>query len=195
MKSSFSKNLRSILLLGFLTLFLTSCSYYKIPIDGANDFHSLVSKLVDESAVKIKKNVAYEEVVLVSDFVNIQDLENKSQLGFLLSNILKDKLVSLDIVVREVTFGKEFQLGQKGFNMLIRDKRKIISDEVTKARYAVVGTYSISTRSLNIFIKLIDIQTGNILASSHERTSIDEEIIDLEGEEERKIVLKPRVVL
>ena len=79
--------------------------------------------------------------------------------------------------------------------MLIRDKRKIISDEVTKARYAVVGTYSISTRSLNIFIKLIDIQTGNILASSHERTSIDQEIINLEGEEERKIVLKPRVVL
>ena len=53
----------------FLVFFLTSCSY-KNPINGTNNFHSLVSKLVDESSSKIKQNVSPQDVILVSDFVN-----------------------------------------------------------------------------------------------------------------------------
>lgn len=189
------KNLRVVLLLSFLTLFLTSCSYHKNPINGTNDFQSLVSKLVDESANKIKESTAIDDVVLVSDFVNLDKLENRSQLGFLLSNVLKDRLVSLDILVREIEFAKEFQLGEKGFNVLNRDIKKVISDKVSTSKYAVVGTYSISSRSLSVFIKLIDIRTGYIHASSFERTAIDEEILQLEGEDERKQVFRPRVVL
>ncbi|HKM18470.1 MAG TPA: hypothetical protein VJY14_00245, partial [Aliarcobacter sp.] len=45
----------------------------------------------------------------------------------------------------------------------------------------VVGTYSISNKSLNLFIKLIDINSGNILSSSFARTDLDSEILDLEG--------------
>ena len=159
MNSPLFKNLRNFLFLSFLTLFLTSCSYHKNPINGTNDFQSLVAKLVDKSANKIKDTIAMDEIVLVSDFVNIDKLENKSQLGFLLSNILKDELASLNIVVREVEFGKEFQLGKKGFNVLIRDRNKIVSNKVTNSSYAVVGTYSITSRSLNLFLKLIDIET------------------------------------
>ena len=58
----------------FFVLFFTSCSY-KNPINGSNNFHSLVSKLVDESSSKIKKNVSSEEVILVSDFVNLDKLK------------------------------------------------------------------------------------------------------------------------
>ncbi|MFW3328480.1 FlgO family outer membrane protein, partial [Aliarcobacter butzleri] len=104
----------------------------------------------------------------------------KSQLGFLLSNILKDKLSSLNIIVREIELGKEFEFGSSGFNLLTREKDKILSDKV-KSKYAVVGTYSISNKSLNVFIKLIDINTGNILSSSFARTDIDDEIVNLEG--------------
>lgn len=191
---NFFKGLRTFTFLGFLTLFLTSCSYHKNPINGTNDFESLMTQVVDESANKIKDVVASQEIVLVSDFVNIDRLQNKSQLGFLLSSLLKDKLASMDIVVREVEFAKEFQLGDKGFNVLIRDRNKILSNKVTQARYAVVGTYSITSRSLNIFIKLIDVQTGHILASSFERTAIDEEILELEGGGDRNFI-PPRVVL
>ncbi|MFY9093857.1 FlgO family outer membrane protein, partial [Aliarcobacter butzleri] len=111
---------------------------------------------------------------------NLDKLKNKSQLGFLLSNILKDKLSSLNIIVREIELGKEFEFGNSGFNLLTREKDKILSDKV-KSKYAVVGTYSISNKSLNVFIKLIDINTGNILSSSFGRTDIDDEIVNLEG--------------
>jgi hypothetical protein len=178
---NFLGTLKLIVILSFLSIFLTSCSY-KNPISGSNNFHSLVSKLVDDSANKIKKNLQADDVVLVSDFVNLDKLKNKSQLGFLLSSMLKDRLVSLNIIVREVEFGKEFELGKTGFNLLTREKDKIVSDKVTKSRYAVVGTYSITSRSLNVFIKLIDINTGYILSSSYARTDIDDEILGLEGE-------------
>ena len=169
----------------FLTLFFTSCAF-KNPINGSNNFHYLVSKMVDESASKIKKNIPLGDVVLVSDFVNLDKLKNRSQLGFLLSSMLKDKLSSLDIVIREIEFGKEFEFGKSGFNLLTREKEKILSDKVTKIKYAVVGTYSISNKSLNVFIKLIDLQTGNILSSSYERTDIDDEILNLEGSLDKK---------
>ena len=97
--------------------------------------------------------------------------------------MLKDSLVSLNIIVREVEFGKEFEFGKSGFNLLTREKDRILSDKV-KSRYAVVGTYSITSRSLNVFIKLIDINTGYILSSSYARTDIDDEILGLEGNSE-----------
>ncbi len=164
----------------FLVLFFTSCSY-KNPLIGTNNFYYLVSKLTDESASKIKKNLSPQDVVLVSDFVNLDKLKNKSQLGFLLSSMLKDSLVSQNIIVREIELGKEFEYGQSGFNLLTRNKDKIAADKLTKEKYAVVGTYSITNRSLNIFVKLIDIRNGNILSSSYERTDIDDEILSLEG--------------
>jgi TolB-like protein len=180
---NFLGRIRFIVFSLLLSLLFSSCAY-KNPINGSNDFHYLVSKLVDESAIKIKKNVSAEEVVLVSDFVNLDKLKNKSQLGFLLSSMLKDSLVSQNIVVREIELGKEFEFGGSGFNILTRNKDNIATSKITKERYAVVGTYSLTNKSLNLFIKLIDIRNGNILSSSYERTDIDAEILDLEGEKQ-----------
>ena len=199
MTSNFLRNLKLIFISGFLTIFLSSCAY-KNPINGTNNFHSLVSKLVDDSANKIKRNVQKSEVILVSDFVNLDKLKNKSQLGFLLSSMLKDKLVSLDILVREIELGKDFELGKTGLNVLTRQKDKIITDKIVNSRYAVVGTYSITSRSLNVFIKLIDVNTGYILSSSFTRTDIDDEILGLEGESElstqkRNAPVRPFLVL
>ena len=177
------KNLRVFrfyLSLILLTLFLGSCGAYKDPISKNTNFDSMINDMVKKSAMKIKKNVAYDEVVLVSDFVNLDNLKNRSQLGFLLSNLLKDRLSSLDVIVKEIELGKEFEFGPSGFNLLTREKNRILSDNV-KSRYAVVGTYSISNKSLNLFIKLIDINSGNILSSSFARTDLDSEILDLEG--------------
>ena len=97
----------------------------------------------------------------------------------------KDSLVSQNIIVREIELGKEFEFGEKGFNLLTRNKDNISSSKITKERYAVVGTYSLTSKSLNLFIKLIDIRNGNILSSSYERTDIDDEILDLEGEKQQ----------
>ena len=120
------------------------------------------------------------EIILVSDFVNINNLKNRSELGFLLSNMLKDKLSSKDIVIKEIELGKEFEYGQSGFNLLTRKQEDILNKNINN-KYAVVGTYSITSKTLNIFIKLIDVNNGSILSSSYGRTAIDDEILGLEG--------------
>lgn len=164
---------------------------------GSNDFEAFVEELVTNSSKKLKTRILKNDVVLVSDFVNLDRLKNRSKLGFLLSDYLKNALTNNNIIVRQVELRENFALGQSGFNLLTRDASKIQKSYVDSAKYAVVGTYSITTESLIVFIKLIDLDTGNILSSSSNKTSLDHEIVDLESasKSKREIVLPPHVVL
>lgn len=195
MQKSNLRAIKHLFVLLLLSFSLNSCAY-KYPLNGSNNFHALISTMVDDSAQKIKRHVGLGEVVLVSDFVNLDKLQNKSELGFLLSNMLKDKLSSLNIIVKEIELGEEFEIGKSGFNLLTREQEKILSKTV-QSKYAAVGTYSITSKTLNVFIRLIDVKTGNILASSYGRTNIDDEILGLEGSLGKKspAAFKPHLVL
>ena len=190
----------------FLILILSGCSNIANHVafkssdnhknfTGSNDFHSLVRNLVDKSSAKLKRHIKIDDVVLVSDFVNLDKLKNRSKLGFLLSDHLKDSVLNYDIIVREVELSQYFQYGKHGLNVLTRKHSEIHKKEVD-SRFAIVGTYSITTQNLIVFIKLIDITNGNILASSNGRTSIDDEILELEGiKKERQLRIVPPMVL
>lgn len=191
MNKYFVKMLKLIFTSAFLIISLTSCTEFlrdfakTSPLNhksyvGSNNFHSLVKKLVDKSAYKLKQNLKSDEVVLVSDFVNLDNLKNRSRLGFLLSDHLKDSLLNHNIMVREVELAENFQYGRRGLNLLTRDQSDI-SKKVADNQFAVVGTYTITTKTLIVFIKFIDIETGNILSSSNAETTIDSEILELEG--------------
>ena len=175
----------------FFSLFFTSCVYKQI--DGANDFQAMLKALVENSYSKLDKNISKDETILVSDFVNLDRLQNHSKLGFLLSDTLKNSLLSKNILVREVELGNDFKIGRHGFNVLTRNANKI-NNEVIDERFAVVGTYSITTKRLVVFIKLIDIRTGTILSSSSASTLIDEEILDLERTPDVRTTYAPLVL-
>jgi len=140
----------------------------------------MITNMVDKPSLNLSRHIYLDDVVLVSDFVNVDNLKNRSELGFLLSNMLKDTLASKNIITREVELTKEFEFGKSGLNVLTREHKKILSDEVD-SRYALVGSYSITSKTLNIFIKLIELRSGNIVGSAFERTQIDDEILNLEG--------------
>lgn len=161
----------------FLASFFTGCVYMNI--DGSSDFDRLINSMVESSYKKLKMNIEQDEVVLVSDFVNIDKLQNHSKLGFLLSETLKDVLSNQNIIIREVELGQHFKLGEKGFNVLSRNPNDVYA-QVDNERFAVVGTYAITDKRLRIFIKLIDIQTGHILSSASESTVMTSEIEKLE---------------
>ena len=174
----------------FFIIFLSSCSDITKNIansypsnhknfSGSNNFDSLVDNLIRKQEFRVRRYLSKDEVVLVSDFVNLDKLKNRSKLGFLLSEHLKNGLLNRSIIVREVELAENFQYGENGFNILTRNQRDI-SNKTVDSKYAFVGTYSITTESLIVFIKLIDITNGNILASSNNKTLIDNEIIELE---------------
>lgn len=191
-----NKNLKRVLKLALTSIFLmftfSSCSKvineiaHKAPnnhkrINGSNDFQALMETLVEKSLHRLKADLSVDEVVLVSDFVNIDKLKNRSNLGFLLSDQLKNELLNNNIIVRQIELGEDFQFGNRGFNLLTRNQNDINKKYVDNASYAFVGTYTMTTQNLIVFVKLIDIRTGNILSSSTAKTSMDEEIEELEG--------------
>lgn len=185
------KRVKQLFVLLFFIILFSGCSYKNI--DGSNNFESLVNKLVDKAVNKFDSTVDFNDVVLVADFVNIDKLKNRSQLGFLLSATLKDRLLSKNILVKEIQLREQFTLGKNGFNLLSRDVRDVQAK--TTAKHAFIGTYSITTRRLIVFIKLIDIETGYILSSSQASTRVDDEILDLEKiEKKRPSIFSPLVL-
>lgn len=162
---------------------------------GINNFDSLMKDLVNKSSSRLKQHLTIDDVVLVSDFVNLDRLKNRSKLGFLLSDHLKNELLNKDIIVREIELSESFQYGKSGFNLLTRNRNDINKKYVDNANFAVVGTYSITTANLIVFIKLIDIRNGNILSSANAKTSIDDEILELEGFKAKKIYVRQPMVL
>ena len=187
MKNSLIKVLKVSFLSILLTMFLTSCSSIvntvnpsnHKKISGSNDFHSLVNNLVEKQKNRLKLHLTSDDIVLVSDFVNLDKLKNRSKLGFLLSEHLKDSLANRNIVVREVELSSQFQYGKQGLNVLTR-KYQDIQKKYVDGKFAVVGTYTITTQSLIVFVKLIDLSNGSILSSSSGSTLVDEEILELE---------------
>lgn len=176
-KHSGLKKIKLLLSSLFLATFFSGCVYMNI--DGSSNFERLLSSMVESSYKKLKMNIEQDEVILVSDFVNIDQLQNHSKLGFLLSETLKDVLSNQNIIIREVELGQNFKLGKHGFNVLSREHSEI-DPNIYKERFAVVGTYSMTDKRLRIFIKLIDIYTGHILGSASESTFMTSEIEKLE---------------
>lgn len=176
-----------------LPLLFSGCFYMNI--DGSNDFDRMVNSLVEDSYRKLKMNIERDEVVLVSDFVNIDKLQNRSKLGFLLSETLKNVLSNQNIIIREVELSKDFEIGQHGFNVLSREHAEI-DNKIYEERFAVVGTYSITNKRLRIFVKLIDIYTGHILSSASTSTVMNSEIqrLDYEPEKQKNYIYKPMVL-
>lgn len=176
-KQTVLKKMRYLMTSLFLASFFTGCVYMNI--DGSSSFDRLLNSMVVSSYKKLKMNIERDDVILVSDFVNIDKLQNHSKLGFLLSETLKDVLSNQNIIIREIELGQHFKLGEKGFNVLSRNPNDVYA-QIDKERFAVVGTYSITDKRLWIFIKLIDIQTGHILSSASESTIMTSEIEKLD---------------
>ena len=204
MNDKYIKILKIIISSIFFITFLSSCSNVVKSIasssytnhknlTGSNNFHSLINNLIEKQDSRLKKYLLDDEVVLVSDFVNLDKLKNRSKLGFLLSEHLKDSLLNRSIIVREIELAEDFQYGKSGFNLLTREQRDINKKYVDN-KYAFIGTYSITTESLIVFIKLIDITNGNILSSSSTETLIDNEIIELERIPRTPFVRAPLVL-
>jgi len=176
------KPLKLFLTSTFLIFSLTSCSSvvkYVEDYDKPTDFVTEISSMINKSYPKIKSKMNKDDVVLVSNFVNVDKLQNNSRLGFLLSETLKNALSSKDILIKEVELSKNFKFGKQGLTVLSRNVREI-NTTLLKEKFAMVGTYSVTQNRLILFIKLIDLDTGNILNSVSSSIMINKEISKLE---------------
>jgi len=145
------------------------------------NFNQLTQQLSEPLCSKIKDN----SLLYMTDFVNEKNLQNRSQLGFLLSNELKVNILKPNCT-NGVSF-KSFQLAtnlfsnEKGTHILTRDLKYIKAKTLQEDKKIIVGTYMFTPEQLILFLKYIDLESGNILFTTSTSTAVTDEIKNLEG--------------
>ena len=172
------RTIKQISLVAIVVLF-TSCSIPSMRYDAElmnTNYDKIISTLLKKASYQIFPNMTVDEVLIVPNFAETTTLKSNTRLSFILSDLLKNKLVSkYSYTVREIELSKNFRFGEEGFKVLTRNSDNI-NDTVIDTRYAVVGTYTITKNQLLLFLKFINIRNGLILASSSYSTNLTQEI-------------------
>jgi len=187
------RNIKLISLILIVILF-TSCSIpslrYKAELKNTN-YDEIISHLLQKASYQIFPNMKMNEILLVPNFAETTTLKSNTRLSFILSDTLKNKLVSqYSYTVREIALSKNFRFGNEGFKILTRNSQNI-NNTVINSRYAVVGTYTVTKNQLLLFLKFINIRSGLILASSSYATDLTQEIAEDNQIDEKPLVFQP----
>jgi len=182
-----------LLSLILITILFTACSIpdlrYNHELKNTN-YDEIVSNLLQKASYQIFPNMERDEILIVPNFAETTTLKSNTRLSFILSDILKNKLVSkYSYTVREIELSKNFRFGEEGFKVLTRNSKNI-NNTIINSRYAVVGTYTVTKNQLLLFLRFINIRDGLILASSSYSTDLTQEIT-----ESNKIVIQKKPVI
>jgi hypothetical protein len=172
-----------------LFLFFSGCSVGTVNSannynESITDFKFITSKLVSSSfCEKINSNTT----LYVTDFVNESNLDNKSELGFLLSNELKVNILrsscTKNVTIKTFNLGSSLKIGQNGAKILTRDLQQLKTQHLEDDKQMAVGSYIITNKQLILFLKLINLHNGDTIISSTSSSLLTSEIKDLEGME------------
>lgn len=186
-----------IISISIFIIFFTGCSlinsnkdsfklkYYQST--GVTDFHLLTQELLNDLAPAILEIKSEKQVIsplYVTDFVNIKNLQNRSQLGFILSDELKTNITQdVNWPIYQIEFNKYLKVGSGGTRLLSRDISDLKYRNMDENTYGLIGTYAITQRQLLLYLKLINLENGIILKSATKRLNLTDELIHLEEKE------------
>lgn len=177
---------KSLLFIIISTVFFTGC--VPLPFKKAHslnkttNFKALTNQL---ASIKICKQIDRNSTIYLSDFVNEKDLQNPSQLGFLLSNNLKVSILrhscTRNVHIKSFELAQTLRVNHSGMKILTRDLKKMKTTSIEDDKKILVGSYIFTQKQLILFLKLINLNDGNIIATNTISTPITNEIKDLEG--------------
>jgi len=146
--------------------------YYDFSVDYIQLADAAVDSLFSTASVHPKN-------FIVTDFVDLTSLQNYSKLGYILSNSIKNALITkYSAKVIEAEVSKYFEISGNGLRVLSRDVKMLRTDSF-ELRRAVVGTYTYTDEEIVVFVKLIDLQTGIIEGSYAQKFPMTCEIMYL----------------
>jgi hypothetical protein len=180
---SFFKTISFTLVIGFVFSACVSLPLQKAdPINKTTNFKALTNSLTSS---KICRQIDRDSTIYLTDFVNEKDLKNRSQLGFLLSNNLKVSVLrrscTRDVKIKSFELSESLRMNNSGTKILTRDTKKMKTKSIDDDKKILVGTYIFTQKQLILFLKLINLHNGNIIATNTLSTRITNEIKDLEG--------------
>ena len=152
---------------------------YRHSTDITN-FSLLTEKLLDDLCPSLH-SLNKSTPLLVIDFTNIKELENYSELGFLLSEEIKTHTTQkCNLMISQIEFMRYLKIGANGTKLFSRDSQDIKYEQIKDNGYALVGTYALTQRQLILYLKIINLKNGVIIKSSTTTTPLTDEIIWLE---------------
>ncbi len=175
-----------------LLFLLSGCSIIKegedsfkfkyLQLTTTTNFEWTTANLLSPLCEEIQKKTKGVLPIYVVDFVNLDTLENQSELGFILSNNIKSQVTQkCQTPIYSLEYAKYLKMGRTGSKLLSRDIDDLAATKMNKNTYALVGSYVITQRQLITHLKFIDLKSGLILKSSTDRTTLTDEIIRLEA--------------
>ena len=118
--------------------------------------------------------------ILVTTFVDNNDLEQTSHFGRVLQEHIASRLVQLGYTVREMKLSNTLHIEPKsGETILSRELTQISSGQ--QAQAILVGTISRTNRILYISARLINPVNSNILATDDYNLCMDRDILSMFG--------------
>jgi len=159
---------------------------------AVTNFSDLTEDLLEELCEKLLElKISHRDIntnlpLYITDFVNLQSLENHSELGFMLSDELKTHVTQIcDWSIQEIEYTKHLKIGANGTKLLSRDTKELKIDKINSTSFALVGTYAFTQRQLILYLKIIDLSNGIIIKSSTISTELTDEIIHFEQKARR----------
>ncbi len=207
------KSFRTIWLIDSLLHFLqpTSCLYFSVFVllaSGCSSFNgtrldNILGKDTDliNFSFLIAENLVERSMpplipshpdmpILVTTFVDNNDLTKTSRFGRLLQEHIASRMVQLGFTVREIKLTKTIDIQPKsGETVLSRDLSKI-SDEL-QAQALIAGTISRSDRMLYISARVITPGNSNIIATYDHQLYMDDNLLALFGLRYQNEIDKP----
>lgn len=176
------------LLLGTLPVFVGGCSYFNDTrlhkvLGKDTDLISFSYKIADsliERAMPPLMPGHPDMPIMVTTFVDNNDLKKTSRFGRLLQEHISSRMVQIGYTVREIKLTRTITMEAKsGETVLSRDLTKI-SGEI-QAQAVVAGTISRSGRMLYLSARLIAPENSNILATCDHQLFMDDNLLAMYG--------------
>ncbi len=118
--------------------------------------------------------------ILVTTFVDNNDLQQTSRFGRVLQEHIASRFVQLGYTVREMKLSNKLHIEKKsGETILSRDLSQLSGEQ--KAQAILVGTISRTNRILYISARLINPINNNILATDDHQLCMDDDTLAMFG--------------
>lgn len=179
-----NNHLPKVCLYILITIFLTACSSTTLqrvnPLVNQNLIlftHNMVDELIENAMPPIMPGTN-SEPILITTFVDNNNLSKTNQLGLLIQNQSASRFVQQTYKVQEIKMGKELTIDKKnGETILTRDKSEL--DKEFGAQAIMVGTISRANNTLYITARLVSPIDKTIISSGDYQLDIDKQIMSL----------------
>ena len=178
----------SSLLIIFLLLFLSGCTYFNgTRLEGYlgadENLISLsyqITEDLEENAVPRLMPRHPDQPVLTTTFVDNNDLNQTSHFGRVLQEHITSRFVQLGYTVREIKLRNNMLIRPKSGEIMLSRDLKLINPSLS-AQAILVGTYSYSKRKMYISARLINPENSTIISSMDYQMVMDENVLAMFG--------------